>query len=169
MGWMTRWVGIWASVGSRIFFLHIIQTGSVAHPASFPVDTGVSFPGGKAARGWSWPLTSNYCQGQEKWSYMSTLPYCLHGVVLNYLSRGTTLLTLHWRIRCDKFSSEIHKTRSLFVVMYGCETFFLTWRECRLKVFKNWLLRRIHVHKRVRMQEDRENCIMKSSMMCTLH
>jgi hypothetical protein len=29
--------------------LHIIQTGSGAHPASYSVGTGVSFPGGKVA------------------------------------------------------------------------------------------------------------------------
>jgi hypothetical protein len=25
-----------------------------------------TFPGGKAARAWSWPLTSIYCRGQER-------------------------------------------------------------------------------------------------------
>jgi hypothetical protein len=37
---------------------HRIQTGSGAHPASYPVGTGGSFPGDKAAGAWSWPLTS---------------------------------------------------------------------------------------------------------------
>jgi hypothetical protein len=37
---------------------HRVQNGSGAHPASYPMDTRVSFPGGKAARAWSWPLTS---------------------------------------------------------------------------------------------------------------
>jgi hypothetical protein len=36
----------------------IIQTGSGAHPASCPMDTAESFPGGKAGETWSWPLTS---------------------------------------------------------------------------------------------------------------
>jgi hypothetical protein len=30
-------------------FLHVAQTGSGLHPASYPTDTGGSFPGGKAA------------------------------------------------------------------------------------------------------------------------
>jgi hypothetical protein len=38
---------------------HRVQNGSGAHPASYPVGTGGSFPGGKAAEAWSWPLTSN--------------------------------------------------------------------------------------------------------------
>jgi hypothetical protein len=38
---------------------HRVQTGSGAHPASYPVVTKGSFPGGKAAGAWSWPLTSH--------------------------------------------------------------------------------------------------------------
>jgi hypothetical protein len=39
--------------------LHVIQTGSEAHPTSYPMGTGDFFPGGKVAGAWSWPLTSN--------------------------------------------------------------------------------------------------------------
>jgi hypothetical protein len=39
--------------------IHSIQTGSGTHPASYPVGTGDSFPGGKAAGAWSWSLTSS--------------------------------------------------------------------------------------------------------------
>jgi hypothetical protein len=44
---------------------HRVQNGSGAHQASYPRSTRVSFPGGKAARAWSWTLTSIYCRGQE--------------------------------------------------------------------------------------------------------
>jgi hypothetical protein len=37
---------------------HRVQNGSETHPASYPVGTRVSFPGGKAAGAWCWPLTS---------------------------------------------------------------------------------------------------------------
>jgi hypothetical protein len=37
---------------------HRVQTGSGAHPASYPMGTVGSFPGGKAAGERSWPLTS---------------------------------------------------------------------------------------------------------------
>jgi hypothetical protein len=33
--------------------------GSEAHEASYPMGTRVSFPGGKTAGTWSWPLTSS--------------------------------------------------------------------------------------------------------------
>jgi hypothetical protein len=38
--------------------LHRVQTGSVAHPASYPMGKRGSLPGGKAGGAWSWPLTS---------------------------------------------------------------------------------------------------------------
>jgi hypothetical protein len=37
---------------------HRVQNGSRAHPASYPMGTRGSLPGGKAAGAWSWPLTS---------------------------------------------------------------------------------------------------------------
>jgi hypothetical protein len=37
---------------------HRLQNGSGAHPASYPMGTRGSFPGGKAAGAWNWPLTS---------------------------------------------------------------------------------------------------------------
>ena len=44
---------------------------------------------------------------------------------------------------------KIHTTTILPVVLYGCETWSLTWREeCRLRVFDNRVLRRIFGPKR---------------------
>jgi hypothetical protein len=41
------------------FFLHHrVQTGSGAHPDSYPMGTRRSLPGSKAAGVWNWPLTS---------------------------------------------------------------------------------------------------------------
>jgi hypothetical protein len=45
--------------------LHHVQTGSGAHPASYPMGIRWSFPGGKAAGSWSWLLTSFQYRGQE--------------------------------------------------------------------------------------------------------
>jgi hypothetical protein len=42
----------------NISLRHHVHTGSGTHPASYPMGTGVSFPGGKAAGAWSIPLTS---------------------------------------------------------------------------------------------------------------
>jgi hypothetical protein len=44
--------------GAGNFSLHRVQNGSGAHPAPYPMGTRGSFPGGKVARAWSWPLTS---------------------------------------------------------------------------------------------------------------
>jgi hypothetical protein len=54
--WGSR---VWFPAGAGNFSLHLcVQNGSGAHPASCPVGTRGSFPEGKAAGAWSWPLTS---------------------------------------------------------------------------------------------------------------
>jgi hypothetical protein len=42
-------VGVRVPVGARIFTFHLVQTGSWDRPASYPMGTGSSFVGGKAA------------------------------------------------------------------------------------------------------------------------
>jgi hypothetical protein len=44
-----RGVGVRVPVGSRIFSFPNRQTDSEIHPTSYPIGTGGSFPGGKAA------------------------------------------------------------------------------------------------------------------------
>jgi hypothetical protein len=48
-GQEDRGVGVRVSVGSEFSLLHIVQTGSGAHPTSYLMGTGGSFPGGRAA------------------------------------------------------------------------------------------------------------------------
>jgi hypothetical protein len=73
-GVRAGWLGVRLPVGVGNFSLHHrVQTSSGAHPASCPMDTRGSFPGGKAA---------------GAWSYTSSPPLHLHGVVLGY-STGT--------------------------------------------------------------------------------
>jgi hypothetical protein len=44
-----RGAGVGVPVGVRFSSLHVVQTGSEAHPASYSMGTGGSFPGRKAA------------------------------------------------------------------------------------------------------------------------
>jgi hypothetical protein len=44
-----RGVGVRVPVGARFSPLRVVQTGSEAHPTSYTMGTGGSFPGGKAA------------------------------------------------------------------------------------------------------------------------
>jgi hypothetical protein len=44
-----REVGVRVPVGSRFCPLHVVQTGSGTHPASYPMGTEGAFPGGKPA------------------------------------------------------------------------------------------------------------------------
>jgi len=59
-------IGVRFPAGAGNFsFRHRVQTGSGADPSSYPMDTGVSFPEGKAGEAWNWPLTCIYCRGQR--------------------------------------------------------------------------------------------------------
>jgi len=51
-----------------------VQTGSGANPASYPIGTGDSFLGGKAAGVWSWPLSSIQSRGQRMRGVILPLP-----------------------------------------------------------------------------------------------
>jgi hypothetical protein len=75
--WATGWTAGVRSQAQASYFplLHNIQIGSGAHQTSYPLGTGDSFPEGKVAGAWSWPLTSIQCRGQDWWSYTSTPSY----------------------------------------------------------------------------------------------
>jgi hypothetical protein len=83
-------VGVRVPMGEEFSLLHGIPTGSGAHPASYPLGTWGSFPGGKVAGAWIWPLT-NSCRGQENVGLYIHSPIYLYGVVLNKLSTGKIL------------------------------------------------------------------------------
>jgi hypothetical protein len=60
------WSEVRVPVGGGNFSLnHRVQNDYGAHPAFSPMGTRGSFPGGKAAGEWSWPLTSIQRRGQE--------------------------------------------------------------------------------------------------------
>jgi hypothetical protein len=65
---------VWLLAGAGNFFHHHVQNGSGAHPVSCPMGTRGSFPGGKAARAWRWPLTSIKCRGQRMSGAIPPLP-----------------------------------------------------------------------------------------------
>jgi hypothetical protein len=56
-------------------FLHVVQTGSGAHPASYPVCTGGSFPGAKTARREADHSPPASAEVKKMWIYTSTPPY----------------------------------------------------------------------------------------------
>jgi hypothetical protein len=65
---------------------------------------------------------------------------------------------------------EIYRTIILPVILYGCETWSLTWREeLRLRVFENRGLRRIFGPKRDEVTGSVENCIMRRLKICITH
>jgi hypothetical protein len=91
-GLRAEWSGGRLVVETGNFSLHHrVQTGSGAHPDSYPIGTRGSFPGGKAVWSWSWPLTSISAEVKNEWSYTSTPPIRLHGVMFSLKSTEITL------------------------------------------------------------------------------
>jgi hypothetical protein len=71
-------VGVRVPVGSIIFSLQVVRTGSGVHPTSYPMGAEGSFPGGQSGRGVK--LTTH---GQENVDLFIHSPIRLHGAVLN--------------------------------------------------------------------------------------
>jgi hypothetical protein len=89
-GLRAKWLGFSSWWGQDFSLFHSVQTNSGAHPASYPVGLGGSFPGEKAAETWRWPLTSIYCRGQEWLSYTFTPWYRDNFTVLYFTSPPPT-------------------------------------------------------------------------------
>jgi hypothetical protein len=65
---------------------------------------------------------------------------------------------------------KIYRTILFPVVLYGCETWSLIFREeRRLRVFENRVLRRIFGPKRDEVTGSGDNYIMRSLMICAAH
>jgi hypothetical protein len=70
-----RGFGIRVPVGSRILFLHVVQTGSEAHPPSYPMGTGASSPGVKLPGREADDSLPASAEVKKMWIYTSTPPY----------------------------------------------------------------------------------------------
>jgi hypothetical protein len=73
----SRGVGVRVPVEQEFSLLHVAQTGSEAHPASYPMDTGGSFPRHEADHS-----PPNSAEVKRMWVYTSTplyafMAYCL--------------------------------------------------------------------------------------------
>jgi hypothetical protein len=68
-GLYGRGVGFRVPVRERFSPLHVIQTGSGAHPVSNPISES------KAAGAWSWPLTSSSAEVKNTLIYTFTSAY----------------------------------------------------------------------------------------------
>jgi hypothetical protein len=83
--WAKGWtIGVRVPLGTGNFSLHhSVQTGSEAHPTTYPMATRGSFSGGKADGREANHLHSSSAEVKNSWSYTSTPPKRLHGVVLS--------------------------------------------------------------------------------------
>jgi hypothetical protein len=74
-GW---WARVWfPGEAWELSLLRSVQTGPVAHLASYSIGTGDIFRGDKPSGAWNWPLTSPTSAEIRWWSYRSTPPNVL--------------------------------------------------------------------------------------------
>jgi hypothetical protein len=90
MGWVTEGLEFQSRYGQEFSLLRIVQTGSGAHPASYPMCTGGSFPGVKQQEHEADHSSQTSAEVKKTWIYLS-LAIHLHGIMFNWLSKGTTL------------------------------------------------------------------------------
>jgi hypothetical protein len=81
--WKTEGSEFESRWGQKFSLLLVVQTGSGAHSASYPIGTGASFPAGKSDGPWSWHSPSISAEIKKSWIYTSAPPKRLHGVALN--------------------------------------------------------------------------------------
>jgi hypothetical protein len=75
-GLYDRGVRVRVPVRSRIFHLHVVQTGRGVNPASYPIGTGGLFPPGVKRQGREAGHTPPISAEVKKiWIYTPTLPY----------------------------------------------------------------------------------------------
>jgi hypothetical protein len=60
-----------------------VQTGSGAHPGSYPIGAGVFYPRGNATGREGYHSSPSSAEVKNAWSYSSALPIRLHGVILS--------------------------------------------------------------------------------------
>jgi hypothetical protein len=84
--------------------VHVTHTGSGAHPASRPLDTGISFPGVKWRE--ADPSLATGAEVKKTWIYIFPPPPTrLRDVVLNSLSTGTNLPMIYLYLTTLAFPS----------------------------------------------------------------
>jgi hypothetical protein len=118
-GLRAGWPGVWIQGETGNFSVHYrVQTGSGANPASYWMDTT-----GKAAGGWSWPLTSIHCRCQEcveLYLHFPTTPsWC--DAQLKYRDKFTCTCLFLWVIFSCMGSSVLLISNNYYIyVLYLC-------------------------------------------------
>jgi hypothetical protein len=87
-----------------LFFIYRVQNGSGAHPSSYPLGTRGSVPGSKDAREETDHLPPSSAESKNAWSYASTPPIGLHGVVLSLKkAQGQLFFTNNISVRSTSY------------------------------------------------------------------
>jgi hypothetical protein len=74
-GLLDRGVGVRVPIGSKKILLHVVQTGSVAHPASCKIGKGALSQGVKRPGREADHSSPTSAEVKKMWIYTSTPPY----------------------------------------------------------------------------------------------
>jgi hypothetical protein len=74
-GWMTEGSEFESRQGKEFSLLHVVQTGSGAHPASYKMGNGGSFLRSKSGRGVMLKTPPTSAEVKKLWIYTSTRPH----------------------------------------------------------------------------------------------
>jgi hypothetical protein len=101
-----------------------VQTGSGAHPASCPVGTRGSYPGGKAAGSWTDHSPLSSAEVKNVWSYISIPPLCLHGMAWCLVKHRDFALTSTLRTYCEGNAWSLcmwtHTYKYMYIDLHVC-------------------------------------------------
>jgi hypothetical protein len=104
----------------NFFFYVTVQTGSVAHRASYLIGMRL-FPRGEAARAQNWYFTSNSAEIKSEWSHTSALPTYFYG-----MERDKFTIYLHptilSKILQTPLQLELHSISNLQHMIYMNQT-----------------------------------------------
>jgi hypothetical protein len=118
-GLRAGWLGFRVPEGAENFSLHHrVQTGSVVHRATYPARTRGSFPRGRAAGAWSWPLTSIECRGHRMCGAIYPLPHYAFMAWCSVEAQG-----------------QIHSTQTHTRILYVCVCVCMYKCKWNVKVF----------------------------------
>jgi hypothetical protein len=127
----------------RLSLLHTIHTCSQVQPASYPIDTGGYFPGGKVAGAWSWLGNFTYysvCELLAQYFLSSTWPHCVafkweQGYFL-HIYKGRNMVVQGYGLQIQlALSMGQSPTRKYDSCAFGQDTYCLFWNpmvHCRI-------------------------------------
>jgi len=114
--WKSAYVGVYQLLNWKMHGETLkIQTTLGAHSASYSLGTACYFSRGKAAKAWSWPLTSVQCRSWEWVELYFHSPICLHNSNDTFTSSAPCIFMKPECVPRRYFWTKLHKVIPSFM------------------------------------------------------